>query len=80
MSKTAETDDANFLGRANFPMAQRGVSRDAGAEQRGDSGEWKIARHAEDEVLVHDDTFRIAAVRGQTEVFVRGRFIVVSPE
>ena len=68
--KTAETDDADFLAWADFPMAHWGIGRDAGAEQRGDSGEWKIFRHTEDEVLVHDDAFRIAAVSGQAEVFV----------
>ena len=70
VAEATETHDADFLAWADFPMAQRGIGRDAGAEQRGDSGEWKIRWNTEDEVLVHDDTFRIAAISGQTEVFV----------
>ena len=68
--KTTETDNANFLARANFPMAQRRIGGDAGAEQRGDSGQRKIFRRTEDKVLIHDDAFRIAAVSRKIEVFV----------
>ena len=37
--QSAQSDDADFLAWANFPMAQRGIGRDAGTQERSSGGQ-----------------------------------------
>ena len=62
VSEPAEADDADLLARARAPVLERRVERDAGAQQRRGRGRIQLRRHAQHEVLVHDDPLRIAAV------------------
>lgn len=39
VAEAAKADDADLLAGADLPVAERGVGRDAGAEQRGGGGE-----------------------------------------
>ena len=61
VAEAAETDNANLLPRADFPMPERGVRRDAGAEEGGDAGEIEIAGDLQGESLVYHDRFGVAA-------------------
>src|SRR5581483_8901508 len=58
----AEPDDADFLPGPNLPVAQRRIGRDAGAQQRRRAVERHTVGNLDDEVFVHDDARRIAAV------------------
>jgi hypothetical protein len=63
--KTTQTHDADLVPLADFPMAQRRVGRDPGAEQRRDFLERKFLRDMESVVLVHDDVGGVAAEGGR---------------
>lgn len=67
MSETAESDDPDFLARADLPMTERGIGRDAGAEQGRDSGEIEIFGNAQCEVFIDHDIFGISAKGGAAD-------------
>ncbi len=65
--QAAKSDNSDFLALANFPVPQRRISRDAGAQQRGNPGRIEFLGNAQDEGLVNHDAFRIAAVGDAAE-------------
>src|SRR5712692_158141 len=72
VAQPAETDHANFLTLGDAPMMHRRVGRDAGAEQRRGCGEIEIGWNAQNEVLIDDDAFGVAAIGKTSEMLVRG--------
>ena len=72
VSEAAETDDADFFTGADFPMTQRRIRGDAGAQQGRDASETEVLRESENEVFIDDDALGITSVGGQTKVFVHG--------
>ena len=70
VTESAEADDADFLARAGAPVFQRGIERDARAQQRRDGREVELVRNVQDEFFVDDDALGIAAV-GDGRGFVR---------
>ena len=70
MTEAAEADDADLLARADLPMAERRIGRDARAEQGSGGGEVQALRDAEGEGLVDDDGGRVTAEGMAAEVFV----------
>ena len=64
VAEPAEADDADRLARADVPVAQRRVGRDAGAQQRRDGRELLlvVADPAARTIPVDHDRLRIAAV------------------
>ena len=69
--KSAEADDADLLPFADFPVAQRRIGGDAGAQQRRGAGGIQLVGHAQHEGFVDDDAVGIAAVGDAAENFVR---------
>ena len=76
MAKAAETDDADLLARPHFPVPQRRIGGDAGAQQRRHRLEVEIFRHLRDETLLDHDLFGIAA---EGEVFRFPLATVIGP-
>src|SRR4029450_128524 len=64
VTQAAEARDRNFLTRPNIGriLAQWRPGGDSGAEQRRSAGRVEIVRHAEHEMLAHDDMVGIAAL------------------
>ena len=71
VAEAAEADDADLLALADFPVAQRRIGGDAGAQQRRSSGEVEVLRNPQDERLVHDDRLGVAAVRHAAQMLSR---------
>ena len=46
VAEAAEADDTDLLARADLPVAERGIGRNTGAEQRGGGGEIHALRDA----------------------------------
>ena len=70
VTETAEPDDADFVARTDFPVAQRRVSGDAGAEQRRRACRVELGRDREHESLVYHDLPRVSAVGHPAEDLV----------
>ena len=70
VAEAAEPDDTDLLAGADLPVAERGVGRDAGAEQRRGGGEVHALRDAQGEGLVDDDAGRVAAQGVSAEMLV----------
>ena len=62
MAKTAESDHADAAARADVPGAQRRISGDAGANQRGRRRQIQPVGDAQHKLLAHDETLGVAAV------------------
>jgi len=60
--ESPKADHANRAPFPDFPVAERGVRRDARAQKRGYRGEIEVRRNPQDEPLVDDDAARVAAV------------------
>src|SRR5213076_1498944 len=71
VAQSAQTDHANFFALGNAPMMHGRVGRDAGAEQRGGSGEIEVGWKTQNEMFIDDDAFGVAAVGDASEVLVR---------
>jgi hypothetical protein len=71
VAESAESDYTNLLALGDAPVAHRGVSCDAGAEQWSDSREVEVRWHPQDESLVDDDTLGVATVGDPTQMLVR---------
>jgi hypothetical protein len=63
VAEAAEADDGDLLAGARAPGRERRVCRDARAEQGSGLLVGDGLRNAQDEVLVHDDMGRVAALR-----------------
>src|SRR5579862_359981 len=72
VAESAESHHPYFLALANLPSTQGRVGCDSCAEQRSSSGERQIRRDMQDESLVHDNTFGVAAVSHAAQVLVGG--------
>ena len=59
--QSSETNHADFLSWADFPVAERGVGGDAGAEKGGRCSRIDLIRDLEDEALVCHDLIRVTA-------------------
>ncbi len=70
VSEPAQSHDAGLLPCPDVPVPQRRPGCDARAEQRRGGGRIQISGNAQDEILVHDDPFRIAAVGHAAEMAV----------
>ena len=70
VTEAAEADHADLLARADLPMAERRIGRDARAEQGSRGGEVQALRDAEGEGLVDDDMGGVAAEGVAAEVLV----------
>ena len=64
VAETAEADDADLLAGADLPVAQRRIRGDARAQQRRGGGEIEVGRHAQHEILRHDDALGVTAEVG----------------
>ena len=53
VSQAAQAHDADFLSLVHFPVAQRRVSCNAGAEQRRHSGKIGFVGNVQNKILVH---------------------------
>ena len=69
VAETAEADHADLLAGASFPVLQRRVGGDAGAEEWSGGGGVKILRNSEDERFVCDDVVAVAT-KGDIAVLV----------
>ena len=72
VTQSAESHHADFLAFADFVVAQRRISGDASAKQRGGGGEIQILRDVQHKGFIHDDAVGVAAVGHAAAVFVRG--------
>ncbi len=52
VAEAAKTDDANFLALPDFPVLERRIGGDAGAEQRRGRRRVEVCRHAQDKALI----------------------------
>ena len=71
VAEAADADDGDRAAGARTPAAQRGVGRDAGAEQRRRDVEVHRVGDAQDEALADDDLLRVAAHRPLAVVALR---------
>ncbi len=71
VAETAQADDSDFPAFADVPAAQRGIGRDAGAEERGGGGQVRQGGHAQRKRFIHDDGLGIAAIGGAAVLGVR---------
>ena len=66
VTKTAQANNTYARVRTRLPFAKRRVCRDARAQQRRNTREIEIGRHAQHKLLVHHDAFRIPTLRWAT--------------
>jgi len=71
VAEAAESDNADFLAGPDFPVTQRRVGGDAGAEQRCGGGEVHFGGDLQSKGLVDNDALGVAAEGGAAEVLVR---------
>src|SRR5437762_4643527 len=71
VTQAAETNHPNFRALSDAPVMHRGVSRDTGTEQRRDCGEFQVRGDSQNEMLIDDDAFGVAAVSNPSEVLIR---------
>jgi hypothetical protein len=60
VAEPAEPGDPDLLTRSDFPMAQRRIGGDAGADQRRHAGQIELAGNPQHKSLVDDDRVGIA--------------------
>ncbi|MNV40938.1 hypothetical protein D3C71_1325590 [compost metagenome] len=60
VAQATQADDAYLLARAYFPVAQRRIGGDAGAQQRRDGLEVQLVGDLHDEMFLRHDAIRIA--------------------
>ena len=70
VTKSAQSNNANLLARAYFPMSQWRVGGDACTEQRSGGSQIQSSRHAQDKRFIHDNIGGVPAVSLTTEMFV----------
>ena len=61
MTEPAEANNAHFLARADVPVTERRIRRDAGAQQRRGRGEIYVSGNVQHERFVNNDTLRVTA-------------------
>ena len=71
VSKSAESHDADFLALDDLVVSQRGISGDAGAEERGGGGEIQILRDVQHKGFIHDHAPGVSTVSHAAAVFIR---------
>src|SRR5437762_7816468 len=71
VTQAAETNHPNFRALSDAPVMHRGVSRDAGTEQRRDCGEFQVRWDSQNEMFIDDDAFGVAAVGNPSEMLIR---------
>src|ERR1700733_1900774 len=72
VSQAAEANDADLLALANLPVAQRGISRNARAEQRSSRSQVQLVRNPERKGFVNHDAVGIAAIGHAAEMLLLG--------
>ena len=70
VAETTEADHADFLAGPHLPMAQRGVGRDAGAQQGRGGGEIEALGYMQGEGLVDDDGGGVTSEGVPAEVLI----------
>src|SRR5471030_1153083 len=69
VTESAKADDGNFFAGAGIPVLERGVERDACAEERSGGIEGQAFGDVEDVILVDDDVVGVAAHGGRAVFF-----------
>src|SRR5579871_3736719 len=70
VAQTAKANDADLAAFADFPVMQRRIGSDTGAQQRRSARWVKAVGNTKDVVLVDDDAIGIAAVGYPAQKFV----------
>jgi hypothetical protein len=72
VTQAAQADNSDFFSFADFPMAQRGIGGDAGAQERRRRRQIHIPRNAQHKCFIHYDAVGVSTVSHAAALFVRG--------
>ena len=70
VAQSAQAHNADLLTGSDFPVAQRRIRGDAGAEQRGGRGRVQLLRDFQHEGLIDDDVLGISTISHAARVLI----------